>query len=155
MNSKIYSNLKVAAAALSLTLTEMKSTVQRLRDLKLLSQSGVGTYDVERSTNVGNAAPSEAIHSFHNQILQKAIVAVDQQPITERFASSTFVGIPADKIPIIIDQLKSLAHQVLEAHLLNSTAGRYEGRLLPASKSTESDRLYCLSIQFFNLLNRS
>ena len=142
MNSKKYSNLKTSALALSLTVTEMKSTVQRLMELKLLIQNEDDTFSVERNTNIGNSAPSTAIQSFHNQILQKAIMAVDQQSITERFVSSTFVGIPAEKIPVIMDQLRALAHQVLEPHLTTQKDG-----------AVEIDRLYCLSFQFFNLLN--
>jgi uncharacterized protein (TIGR02147 family) len=145
MNSTKYSNLKISAKALSLPVVEMRATAERLIALKLLSLSENQIYRVEHSTNVGNSTPSEAIRSFHHQILQKAQVAVDHQSIKERFVSSTLVGLPAEKIPVIIDQLKSLAHQIIEPHLVreNVNAGRVEDR----------DQLYCLSFQFFNLLS--
>lgn len=142
MNSKKYSNLKQAATALSISLPEMKESVRRLMELNLLRLGQEGHYVVDQSTHVGNGTPSEAIRSFHSQILKKATVAIDQQDITGRFNSSVFVGLPKAKVPMIIEQLKSLSHQFLEAHI-------------GSEADVEKDSLYCLSLQFFNLTHPS
>lgn len=139
MNSKKYSNLKTAALALAITLPELKDSVRRLLELRLLRQNSDGEYSVDQSTHVGNGAPSEAIRAFHSQILHKAMTALDQQPMAERFNSSIFVGLPKTKIPEVIESLKSLSHQALEPHLLANTG-------------VEKESLYCLSLQFFNLI---
>lgn len=139
MNSKKYSSLKTTAQALSLPLSEIKETVNRLLSLKLLKVDENGNYRADQSTHVGNGAPSEAIRSFHNQILQKAQTALDQQRIDERFASSIFIGLSKAQIPSIIESLKSASHQILDPYVQTNV-------------DIEKDRLYCLSLQFFNLI---
>ena len=141
MNAKKYSNLKTSAKALSLNLAEMKATADRLTNLKLIHIQGKGLLSVSDNTYIGNAAPSEAIRFFHSQILNKAQGALETQTITERFNSSTLVGLPLSKIPQIIEHLKSVGTQILEPHLKTDIG-------------EEKDQLYCLSLQFFGLLEK-
>lgn len=142
INPYKYSDLKKAASELGITLKLLKESVQRLIDLKLLRTNEQGHYEVDPNTQFGNHAPSEAIRSFHLQILDKAQKALETHEMSRRFNSSTFIGLPKEKVPVIMDELKSLAYKVLEPHLQN---------VAPESK----EELYCLSIQFFDLLQKS
>lgn len=139
MNSAKYSDVKVAAAALQLPLKVMKESTQRLIHLKLLRETESGNYEVDPRRNVGNQIPSEGIRSFHHQILEKAMIALETQSMDRRFNSSTTVGLPKSKIPIIIQELQSMCFKILEPHL-------------QAANGEPSEELYCLGIQFFDLL---
>jgi uncharacterized protein (TIGR02147 family) len=141
MNSKKYSDLKEASLALEIPLKTMKATAQRLLELKLITENETGHYQVNDRDNVGNQAPSEAIRHFHQQILDKALAALENQSMDRRFNSSTFVGLPKSKIPLILEEMKSMAFKILEPHM-QSTNGE------------ENEELYCLSIQFFDLLKK-
>lgn len=142
MDSKKYSDVKTAAAALKIPLKEMKEVVHRLLVLKLLKEVSAGSYAVDPRSNIGNQIPSEGIRYFHQQLLEKAMAALETQPMTRRFNSSTMVGLPKSKIPVIIEELQSMAFKILEPHMQN-TAGEPD------------EELYCLGIQFFDLLNHS
>ncbi len=140
MDSKKYSNLKLTSQALGIPLKDMKISVQRLIDLKLVTfDESAKLYQVDLRTQIGNAAPSMAIRQFHSQILSKAQSALDVQSTEERFNSSTMIGLPIDKIPQVMAELQSLALKVLEPYV-------------DASKNLPKEKLYCLSLQFFNLL---
>ncbi|MFZ3228842.1 MAG: TIGR02147 family protein [Pseudobdellovibrio sp.] len=140
LNSKKYSDIKTAAKSLKIPVKILKEAVQRLLDLKLLKINDIEIFEVDATTNVGNQIPSEGIRYFHQQILDKALMALDNQDMKRRFNSSTMVGLPKSKIPIILEELKSMSFKILEPHL--QTMG-----------NESKEELYCLSIQFFDLLN--
>jgi len=139
-NNLKYSDLKVAANALQIPLKVMKESVQRLIQVQLLRETEGGLYQVvDVRRNVGNQLPSEGIRSFHQQILEKAMTALETQGMDRRFNSSTLVGLPKSKIPVIIEELQSMAFKILEPHMQNANA-------------EPDEELYCLGIQFFDLL---
>lgn len=146
MNPEKYSSLSVSAKALGIPLKTLQAGVQRLRELNLLIADDKGGLKACTSTQISDQAPSLAIRTFHSQILQKALTAVEMQTVNKRFCSSTMIALPKDKIQEIIKELGSLAFKVLEPYIQNDSS------ILIKNERTE---LYCLGIQFFDLLTTS
>ncbi|MBC7466488.1 MAG: TIGR02147 family protein [Bdellovibrio sp.] len=142
LNPKKYSDVKIAANDLQIPLKLMKETQQRLLQLNLIKLTEDGLYQVEPNRNLGNRIPSESIRHFHQQILEKATVALETQSMQRRFNSSTIVGLPKSKIGPIIEELNSMAFKILEPHL-------------DAVNGEVNEELYCLSLQFFDLLKQA
>jgi uncharacterized protein (TIGR02147 family) len=140
MNRKKYSDTKTAAAALGLPVKTLKVAIKRLLDLGFLSVDDDGYFSVDPSTRLGDSIPSEAIRQYHSEILKKASKAIDTQDMSRRFNSSTIVALPKKDVERIMIDLKTLAVQYLNPYAAN------EG---------QRDSLYCLSLQFFDLLHSS
>ncbi len=146
MNSEKYSSLAISAKALGVPLKTLQLGVQRLKDLQLLNVEVNGNLKTNFITQLSDQAPSLAIRTFHAQILEKAVKSVEQQPVHRRFCSSTMIALPKDKIPEIISELGSLAFKVLEPYIQNHSSSLV---------TNEKSELYCLGIQFFDLLTNS
>lgn len=140
MDAKKYSDMKVAAAALGIPLKTLKVGVKRLQEMEFLKLSAEGFYSVDASTQLGDLIPSEAVRQYHSQILKKATQALETQDMSRRFNSSTIVALPKYEVDKIMEDLKSLAIRFLDPYLMQA-------------QTTEMDSLYCLSIQFFDLIN--
>ena len=89
MNPEKYSSLSVSAKALGIPVKTLQLAVQRLKDLNLLSFDDSGSLKVNASTQISDQAPSLAIRTFHSQILNKAVKALEEQTVDKRFSSST------------------------------------------------------------------
>lgn len=139
LDAKKYSDIKLAAAKLQIPVRTLKDSVQRLLQLNLIKKTDDGYAQSEQRRNVGGEVASEAIRNMHHQILTKAITALEQQGMDRRFNSSTLVGLPKSKIPLILEELKSMAFKILEPHI-------------QAVGTEPNEELYCLGIQFFDLL---
>lgn len=139
MNTKKYSDLKLTAVKLGTKLKELKNIVQRLESLNLLKRNEEGFFIVDPETFVGNQAPSEAIRSFHSQILKKSLKALDTDSVDRRYNSSTFISLSSHQLLPMIEHLKKSPTILLDP-LKNNV------------QSTDNTELYCLSIQFFDLL---
>ena len=137
-----YADLKLAAQALKVPLKVMRDSVERLVDLKLLRATANGSYEVSARANFGSQAPSEGIRFFHQQVLEKAMVALETQGMDRRYNSSAFVTLAKSKIPVIIEELQSMVFKILEPHIQSANGEKEE-------------ELYCLSLQFFDLLKKS
>lgn len=140
MDSVKYSDLKVAATALGIPLKTLKVAVTRLEKVGLVKKNDSKIYQVDPSTRVGDELPSEAIRQYHSQLLKKAMVALENQDMSRRFSSSTMIALPTEQVPRILENLRSLALQFLDPYVQNIAHSKEE--------------LYCLSIQFFDLLEK-
>lgn len=141
MNSKKYSDLKVASKSLGIKISDLRLACDRLLEVGLIRKTVDGLLEVEKSTQVGDGIPSTAIQMFHSQILTKALDAIEKQTIHERFVQSYMLGVPLDKIPEIMKKLDSMAEEFLKPYIVPDS-------------TNEKDRLYCFSFQFFDLLQK-
>jgi uncharacterized protein (TIGR02147 family) len=139
MNAAMYSDLKTAAKSLGIDLKTLKAAVGRLETIGFLIRNEVGLYQVDSMTSVGDEIPSEAIRHYHAQILRKAAAALENQPMNQRYNSSTMVSLPKESVQDLLEELKSTALKILQPHV-------------DAAQNKPKDSLYCLSIQFFDLL---
>ncbi len=142
MNPAKYSNLSVAATALGLPVKTLRIAIKRLEHVGFLKKDKAGHYVVDSSTRIGDEMPSEAIRQFHGEILKKASSALETQDMSRRYNSSTVIALPKDDVQKVMVGLKSLAIQFLDPYL-------------SPTPTRKKDALYCLSLQFFDLLQRS
>ncbi len=127
------------ASRLDITLTEARLAVERLLRLGLLVRESSTLVKTSRQLTTTNEVPSEAIRSFHRQILAKAEVALEQQPVGERDYSTITVATSKTKIA--------------EA---KRRIGKFRRSLLAFLEEHDSaaDEVYCLALEFFRLTQK-
>lgn len=124
------------AKQLGITNAESTSALERLKKAGLLvEENGSLKTDFSMRTTTTNI-PSEAIRKFHHQILQKAVKNLKAENIDNRDYSTALISI--DK-----SQLKMVKNRILKFR---------KSLLRELSKSTPKDEVFCLSIQFFSIL---
>lgn len=105
------------AQRLSLTPTETRKHLERLERVGLV-QSQMGRWKTaDTAYRVGDESPSEAIRTFHQQVLQLAAQSIDQVPMPERANLSLMFSIQKEKFPLLEQELrevilKTLSHYV-------------------------------------------
>jgi uncharacterized protein (TIGR02147 family) len=131
-----YQDHRKMARALGLTSNKINEVIERLINLRLLTYEGEKLVVNSTITNVGDNVSSASIRLFHAQILTKAHEALESQCLEQRDFSSTIFTISKNDLTEIKKDLN-------KAWL--SIASKYSAR-------EKKDSLYCLSIQFFDLL---
>ncbi|MGZ3710378.1 MAG: DUF4423 domain-containing protein [Bdellovibrionota bacterium] len=124
------------AMQLDLSVTVVESAIERLKRLDMLAEDSLG--QLRPSSNFSaspDGVPSDAIKKFHRQILEKAILAIDFQSVTERDFSSMVMAIDDSRLDEAKQEIKKF---------------RREFDLKFAS-SQNKNQVYCLSTQFFRL----
>lgn len=118
-----------------LTISE---AINRLERLDLIIKVGDTLQLTDDFSAIGNETPSEVIRKFHRQILEKAITALDIQSTDQRENSSTVFAINKEDLPKAKKKLVQFRREF--------------STLL--SKTPEKNDVYCLSMQFFSLINQ-
>jgi uncharacterized protein (TIGR02147 family) len=140
MDTQKYSDPKTAAASLGVPVKSLKIAIKRLSDVGFLKKDENGFFQVDPSTRLGDSVPSEAIRQYHTQILKRATQAIETQDMSRRFNSSTIIALPKKDVEKILAELQTVALKFLDPY---------------SEPSTSKDSLYCLSLQFFDLLSAS
>jgi uncharacterized protein (TIGR02147 family) len=122
-------------AKLGCAQSEIKEATARLLRLGLAKIEG-DRFQTSTVMAAGGEVPSAAIRKFHKQVLDKASEAIEQQSIDRRFLSSYFISLRQDQIPRATEKIKNF---------LDDFATEFDN-------TQEKDRLYALSLQFFDLL---
>jgi uncharacterized protein (TIGR02147 family) len=123
------------ARKLGIGTLEVKIAIDRLLRYGLLERSGDQLVPVHARNNVGKGVPSEAIRTFHMQLLDRAQAAILSQPFDQRGASATILAVPRGA--------------VLEANVL---IREFRQRFSEAmTRYGDKEQLYCLAVQFFSL----
>lgn len=105
------------AKRLGLRPTEARKFLERLERVGLI-QSQMGRWKTQDSSyRVGDEAPSEAIRTFHVQVLDLAAKSIEQVPMESRTNLSLMFSIQKDKFPLLEQELrevilKTLSHYV-------------------------------------------
>ena len=116
----------------------IKEALDRLERLDLVIKTDKGFELTDDFSAIGDDTPSEIIRKFHRQILEKAMFALDCQPTNKRENSSTIFAINKEDIPKAKKKLVKFRRE-------------FSGLL---SKTPEKNDVYCLSMQFFSLINQ-
>lgn len=125
------------ANTLGIGVAEVRDAVERLLRVGLLEEAEGKLRPATETSQVISRGGSEAIRSFHRQILMRAIQNLSERPPNEReFSASTFAFNKNDvpKVKRLIARFKALFSQ----HLATNA-------------SSEKDSIYCFSMQFFEL----
>jgi len=95
-----------------------------------------GRFQTSDAMHVGDQRSSIAIQQFHRQVLDKAVVAIEDQTFDQRYLSSFFIALQEEEVP----KAKKMITDFLDkfASTFDGTAGKTQ--------------LYSLGLQFFDLL---
>ena len=133
------SNSAWIAKTLGISQTQTKLAIERLKKLNLLIEDKKGNFRAQNEFNASpNGIPSEAIKKCHQQMLEKAIGAIYTQSVEERDFSAMILSLDKRKLREAKKWIKEFRRKFCKK----------------VSKNKKRDSLYCLSIQFFNLLNK-
>ena len=78
--------------------------------------------------------PSSSIRKFHRQVIEKGLLAIERQKVSERFLSTNFIAISNDDIPEAQKEIDKFSEKL---------SSKFE------STSKGKDKIYSLAIQFF------
>ncbi len=126
------------AKTLGVSVSEIVDAVERLKRIGLLKLRNGQLIATDKNIQCPGGIPSHYIKRFHEQVLKKAIVALHNQEITEREFSTTLIALDRKKLSEFKKHIDSFWKDIDEK----------------ASKQTEKNDVYCLSVQLFNITSR-
>jgi len=135
ISSKVHHDTADFAKRLGISPDLVESSLERLERLNLIEKKeGVWVCKHGQQTTAADI-PSEAIRSFHKQVINKALASIDKQPVENRDISSMILSINKSQIPMVKQRLESFR------------------RSLMVELETGADResVYCLALQFFEI----
>lgn len=125
--------------ALGISQYELSSALARLKRLELVAEEGNTLKIKEAFTTTTNGIPSDAIKKFHKQILEKATQSVSLQTVEERDLSSVILTVDKSDIPEAKEMITNFRRS-------------FDKRF---GQSSKKNSVYCLAIQFFNLIEKT
>lgn len=141
MDAVKYSNVKTAATALGLPVKTLRVAVKRLEKTGFIRKNTDGVFSVDPTTQLGDGAPSEAIRSYHMQLLKKAMASLEEHGKEQRYNSSMVVALPRAEADRILTDLRTLDMNFMEPYLVRAA-------------EEKKDSLFCLNINFFDLMEK-
>lgn len=145
MDAKKYSQISQAAKALNIDIEIMTVAVQRLLSLGQLILRSKGLYQVnDQVTMINSEIPSMYVRQFHKQVLEKAIDALEKQTTEHRHNTSTFIALSEPQFKKIKQDLQTAALDIINRNTAGNSAN---------DNDNAKSKLYCLSLQFFNLIH--
>jgi uncharacterized protein (TIGR02147 family) len=130
------SDNKWIAKSLGISEVEAQTAIDRLERLGFIEWRDGKIISTENRTFTPGGIDSESIKKFHKQILEKAIDSIYLQPLAQREQSALVIGIDSKKLPLAKEKIKEFWREFCKD--IDSTE--------------QKDNLYCLTIQFFSLL---
>ena len=125
------SNTNWIANRLGITEEETDKAIERLVRLSLLEKIDGQYKRVEKTLRTSEDVPSNAIKAHHKQILNKALLSVDNHTVKERALSATTIAIKKDKLDLAKQKIKKFREDMTEC-----------------LGDEKAERIYNLNIQF-------
>ncbi len=123
---------------LGITDREASEAVNRLFRLGLLKRHGRKYVRTQKVFTTPTDVPSEAIRAYHRQMIQKALTAVDEQSVDERYLRAKTLAMRKQDLP----KYKKLAEEFMSK----------VSRIAQAPKTNDS--VYQVNIQLFDFKSR-
>ena len=138
VHPKSYNEDAKTAKAFGVSVVQVREAKDRLLRLKLIEKdkSAIRVSGVFTTTN---EVPSQAIRTYHKQILAKAAQAIEMQGVEERDFSGVVFPMRKSDIPKFKEEIRQFRRKIQSEAL---------------SHATKDSDVHCLSIQFFRLTNR-
>lgn len=131
------SNLKWIASTLGIQEAVASLAIERLKRLGMIEEKKGALNAVEDFTASPDGIPSRSLKNFHRQVLEKAVAAIQVQPVSERNFSATIMAIDRTKINDVKASIKTFQRSISKQ----------------MSESKKKNSVYCLSVQFFRINN--
>jgi uncharacterized protein (TIGR02147 family) len=127
------------AEVLNITPGEAQEAIRRMTTLDLIVEKDGKLVDAFKFLATPNDVPSASLKKFNTQLMKKAIEALYEQDVLEREIASNIFSVRKDKLPMFKEKLRDFRREL-----------EHE-----ASQQKDKDAVYCLSMQFYELTNRS
>jgi uncharacterized protein (TIGR02147 family) len=124
------------ARRLGVPVIQIELAIDRLMRVGLLKKDGETYVAIQEDGWVQGGVPSESIRKFHRQVLEKAIQAMSEQPVQERFFATHFLTINRSDLPEAF-----AAIQEFQRKFCANLQGEEPKELL-----------YCISMQLFKII---
>jgi uncharacterized protein (TIGR02147 family) len=125
------------ARKLGLTLENLDQYLQRLVRLRLVEESDDRLIEANHRTSVAATPDHHAVRTFHDSMLSMAKAGLYSKARSHNEYSATLIAVPPNRLEKARSMIKDFWREFCEEM---------------ASASNEEARLYCLSVQLFNLL---
>jgi uncharacterized protein (TIGR02147 family) len=126
------------ADMLGISIHEVQEAIARMMQLELITEKDGKLIDTFKFLATPNDVPSVSLKKFHTQLMKKAMEAIFTQDVLEREYASNIVSIKKERIPEFKEKLRDFRREFEH----------------DASKHTDKDSVYCLSMQFYELTRR-
>ncbi|HXH30707.1 MAG TPA: DUF4423 domain-containing protein [Bacteriovoracaceae bacterium] len=126
------------AETLSIDVEEVKSAVERMKNLELLHEEDGKLIDVFKFLATPSDVPSPDLKTFHMNMMKRAMAALYDQDIHSREIASNIFAINKEDVPELKQKLRSFRRELEHT----------------VSKAKKKDAVYCLGMQFFELTRR-
>src|SRR3989338_5924843 len=133
--STFKSDVEWIAKTLGIQKIQAELAIDRLKKMGMLEEKNGRFVAKNEFVASPSGVPSSAIKQFHRKILEKALSALYLQPVGERDYSSILMAIDEYKLPQAKIWIKEFRRQFCKK----------------LSRSKNKNKLYCLSVQFFNM----
>jgi uncharacterized protein (TIGR02147 family) len=127
------------AEMLGISMEEVDVALDRLKKLDLIIEKDGKLVDAFKFLATPNDVPSGSLKKFNTQLMKKAMEALYERDVLEREISSNILSIRKDQLPKFKEKLRDFRRELDHE----------------ASQQKEKDAVYCLSMQFYELTNRS
>jgi uncharacterized protein (TIGR02147 family) len=110
------SDTKWVSKALGITVSEVNIAIERLQRLGFLRIDNKGRWHDESGniTTVGNAFTTNAFKKMQRQILEKALLALEEVSLENRSQSSITLAVDSRMLPKIEEQIKVFRRKLVK-----------------------------------------
>jgi uncharacterized protein (TIGR02147 family) len=118
----IQNQIKISEIAKSLGITPIKAAqaVKRLLKLGLLIKDSGGLKPASSHSQFGDEVPSEAIVSFHSQILEQAQKALRELPMRSRESQSIVFSLNEKDIPQLQSEMRKAIYNIVNKYAVDA-----------------------------------
>lgn len=127
------------AEMLGISKEEVEAAMDRMKKLDLIVEKDGKLIDSFKFLATPNDVPSASLKKINSQLMKKAMEALYERDVKEREIASNIFSIRKEQLPKFKERLRDFRREL-----------EHE-----ASQQKEKDAVYCLSMQFYELTNRS
>lgn len=127
------------ANKLQLEVTTVDKALERLLRLKLIDRKDGAYLSTGVQLDTSYDIPSVFIKKINAQLINKAAQSINEQSVEQRELSTLTVAIDKDDIGFVKEEIRKFKNEL-------------DKKLMSRAEKKKRDGVYCLSIQFFDLL---
>lgn len=134
------SSVEYVSNVLKVPQEKVRDSVERLINMGLMDISADGKWiDTQADLATPDGFSFSYLRKFHRQLIEKAILALEEQPIEKRDITSLLVSIDSERVPEARKRIRDFRNEFIKD--FNNV-------------SENKDSVYCLGIQLFDLTQK-